>query len=287
MILETHDIQSYQMAKWPVRNAATDQPASLAGLLRDEMAEVSRFDHVINVAPEEHSVLSLAAKASSLIIPYVPEQKVDSSISTVEEMAMRDGWGEWYRGMTRLPLLLVGDAHVANREAGEWFISQVYKPYLQPKGIALAIAGKLSTALFERFENEPCIMFTGYVSDLTTLRALCDVCVLPDRRGTGISIKTLETFAESGAFVATTVALRGLGTAVDALRRFDDPNAFAEEILRLLNNPKARAISREQARTVYERVAGAEKFKQKWDTILSENEKIKAHSLEKSVYDAV
>ena len=269
MILETHDIQSYQMAKWPLRNAATDEPAGLSSLLRDEMAEVSRFDHVINVAPEEHSVLSLSAKASSLIIPYVPDQKIDASVLTVEQMAIRDGWGEWYRDIERMPLLLVGDSHVANREAGEWFLSEVYKPYLQPKGIVLSIAGKLSTALFERFENEPSIMFTGYVKDLSTLRALSEVCVLPDRRGTGISIKTLETFAESGAFVATTVALRGLGKAADNLPRFDDPKAFAEEIIRLLGDLGARQLSGEQAREVYEHVAGPEKFQQQWDAILS------------------
>lgn len=270
MILETHDIQSYQMVNWPLRNAGTDQPAKLGDLLGDEMAEVSRYDHVINVAPEEHAVLSLAAKSSTLIIPYVPKNEMNSSIFTVEQMAAENGWGEWYKDMKRIPLLLVGDAHAANLEAGEWFITEVFRPYLQPKGIILSVVGKLAHALFAKFEGEPYVLFTGYVHDLTTLRALSDVCVLPDQRGTGISIKALEAFAEGAAVVATNVALRGLGEPVQNMPRFDEPEAFAREVLRLLEDGEAREASRVQALAVYEAVSGLARFERHWDAILSE-----------------
>lgn len=270
-ILETHDIQSYQMAAWPVRDADTDEPASLAGLLHDEMAEVALYDHVINVAPEEHAVLSLRAKASTMVIPYVQVGKVDQSVSTVEEMADRDAWGPWYAGMKRFPVMLVGDSHQANRESGEWFVTEVYKPYLQPKGIVVAVIGKLAGALFEHFEGEPGLMFTGFVKDLVTVRALSDVCVLPDRRGTGISIKALETFADGAAFVATSTALRGLESSErNALPRFDDPKAFADQIIHLLEDAEARDASRRQARVAYEAVSGEDRFNTVWDNILAE-----------------
>lgn len=270
-ILETHDIQSYQMAAWPLRDADTGEPAGLAGLLHDEMAEMARYDHIINVAPEEHAVLSLQARASTMVIPYVQAGKVDPSVATIEQMADREGWGSWYSGMKRFPVMLVGDSHQANREAGEWFVTEVYKPYLQPKGIVVAVIGKLAGVLFERFEAEPGLMFTGFVKDLSTVRALSDVCVIPDRRGTGISIKALETFAEGAAFVATSTALRGLESGErNLLPRFDDPKAFADQIVHLLKDADARAFSRRQARAAYEAVSGEDRFNAIWDNILSD-----------------
>lgn len=52
--------------------------------------------------------------------------------------------------------------------------------------------------------------------------------------------------------------------------RFDEPEAFAREVLRLLEDGEAREASRVQALAVYEAVSGLARFERHWDAILSE-----------------
>ncbi|WP_292052405.1 MULTISPECIES: glycosyltransferase [unclassified Brevundimonas] len=270
MILETHDIQSYQMAKWPLIDARDEMPAALSSLLKDEMAEVATFDHVINVAPEEHRILSLSAKASTLLVPYIPLRKPDPAMKRISDLIPSEGWGVWYEGIDQFDLLLAGDSHPANVESAHWFIAEVYKPFLQPKGYRLAITGRLSDKMYERFEGEMGVFYAGFVKDLTTIRALSKVSVLPDRRGTGISIKTLETFQERAAFVATPVAMRGLESdVISRIPTFESAAAFANEAKRLIENPKARDALREVGRQAYESVSGEVRFNGEWQRIVT------------------
>lgn len=269
MILETHDIQSYQMAKWPVIDARNEMPAQLPSLLKDEMAEIGTFDHVINVAPEEHRILSLSARASTLLVPYIPLRKPDPAMKRISDMMQSEGWGEWYAGISQFDALLAGDSHPANVESAHWFIAEVYKPFLQPKGYNLVITGRLSDKMYERFAGESGIFYAGFVKDLTTVRALSKVSILPDRRGTGISIKTLETFQEGAPFVATSVAMRGLESeAVARIPTFDDAAAFANEVKRLVENPKARDALRQVGINAYESVSGEARFNDVWTRIV-------------------
>lgn len=268
-ILETHDIQSYQMAKWPLIDAATEQPAGLGGLLRDEFAEVGTFDHVVNVAPEEHRVLSLAAKQATLVVPYIPVRAPNATVNTVSEFRHFEGWDEWYEGIDTFDMLLAGDAHKANVESAIWFIDQVFKPYLQPLGYNLVITGRLSQHLFQSYEGTNGIFFAGFVKDLTTVRALSKVSLLPDQRGTGISIKTLETFQEGAPYVATSVAIRGLQSEqIQELETFDEAESYAEEIKRLLKSKAARDVVSTAGRAAYLSVCGEALFNEKWRDIL-------------------
>lgn len=270
MILETHDIQSYQMAKWPVIDARDEMPAALSSLLKDEMAEIGTFAHVINVAPEEHRILSLAAKASTLLVPYIPSRQPNPDFKRISDMIQSEGWGDWYRDIDTFDILLAGDSHPANVESAHWFIAEVYKPYLQTKGYNLAITGRLGDKMYERFSGEPGIFYAGFVKDLTSVRALSKVSILPDRRGTGISIKTLETFQEAAPFVATSVAMRGLESDVVArIPTFDDPAEFAGEVVRLLTQPKAREALRQTGPLAYESVSGETRFNAEWQRIVA------------------
>lgn len=268
-ILETHDIQSYQMAKWPLVDARDEMPAGLAGLLRDEMAEIGTFDYVINVAPEEHRIISLSAKESALLVPYIPSRKPNPAMKRISDMVASEGWGEWYQGIDTFDLLLAGDSHPANVESAHWFMNEVYKPHLKRLGKRLVITGRLSDKLYESFAGLECVFYAGFVNDLTTIRALSKVSILPDRRGTGISIKTLETFEEGAAFVATSVAMRGLESeAVERIPTFDSGPEFAAEIIRLLNSTKAREAMKAVGLEAYESVSGQERFNAEWRRIV-------------------
>lgn len=269
-VLETHDIQSYQMASWPVLDRASMTPESLPRLLSAEMARIERYDHIVNVAPEEHTVLSTWAKSASLITPYIPLQTPSQIHATVSEMADAAGWSEWYTGIQRFQLLMVGDSHPANIASSRTFIEDVFVPYLQERGYFLCVAGKLGLKLYEELGDIPYIFYPGFVGDLPMLRMLSDITILPDRRGTGISIKTLEAFANGSPFVATTVALRGLSDRLPAdVRPIDETAEMAAEIIRLIENPELMAQRAEASRRAYEAVASDRQFDQAWNAIMS------------------
>ncbi|AUN33964.1 glycosyltransferase family 4 protein [Niveispirillum cyanobacteriorum] len=273
MVLETHDIQSYQMVNWPLINDATGQPETLSTMLASEFDQVRRFDYVVNVAPDEHAVLSLVNPRSRLITPYLPQELIaqPNCYSAISEIAKAWNLDHHYQGLTTFDLLLVGDRHPANCEAGLWFMRDVFIPHLVPMGFSLAIVGKLSDALHERFGAIPGVFYMSVVKDLKTIRSLSHVSVLPDQRGTGISIKTLESFASGMAFAATSVAVRGLADRLPFnLIINDDAEGFAQRLKELVCNKEARQQCADMARRCYDTVSGEGKFFMFWMEILND-----------------
>lgn len=268
-ILETHDIQSYQMVTWPLRNDATQEPDDIQALLASEMAAVRRYDHIVNLAPEEHMILSIANPSSSLVTHYLPEIKQTGQYATVDAMARALRWDESYYGMQRFDLLLAADSHLANRESGAWFINEVFKNRLAPHGVSLAIVGRLSQALHAELGTLPYVYYVGFVDDLDSVKALSNIIVLPDRRGTGMSIKTLEAFASGKPFVGTSVAYRGLrGRIPVECQAYDEPEEMAHEIMRILSDKTHYAARERLAHECYRAVASKERFAATWDAAI-------------------
>lgn len=269
-ILESHDIQSYQMVAWPLLNEATGQPEPLSDLLAQEMAMVRRFDYVVNVAPEEHNILRTANPRAALVTPYLPERKQEGKFKAVWDMAYQLQLHESYREINEFDLLVVGDSHPANRESAVWFVKDVFEPFLAPLNINLALVGRLSDAVHDAVGAVPHLFYLGFVDDLESVRALSRLAVLPDRRGTGISIKSLEAMASGMPFVATSVALRGVRDRLPSnLPAYDEPAEMAEAIKELLLSKEALNSAGRLARECYLNVAGKEQFDAAWGEILN------------------
>jgi hypothetical protein len=282
-ILETHDIQSYQMVKWPLINEATGQPENISSLLREEMAAVARYDHVINVAPQEHAILCTANHRASLVTPYLPETKKNQRFKVVRDMAYALDLHESYRYLDHFDLLIVGDAHPANQESVLWFIREVFNPYLAEKAINLVLVGNISNAIYNVVGETPHLFYLGFVEDLEEVKSLSKLVILPDKRGTGISIKTLEAMASGMPFVATGIALRGLRDRLPAdLPAYDEPIAMADAINAVIRRPDLLAGMAAVSRECYGRVAGKAQFSQAWDKILLEVLPAPRNRLEKS-----
>jgi len=269
-ILETHDIQSYQMAAWPLINEAKGKPDGLPDLLELELKTVRKFDHVVNVSREEHLILSTANNKSSLVTPYLPVLQRQSRFNTVWEMAHAENLDDSLKTFGSFDLLLMGDSHVANRESAIWFVKEVFKPYLSPLGMHLAMVGRLSEVVHQEVGAVPFLFYLGFVDDLETIKALSKIAVLPDRRGTGISIKTLEAFASGMPFVGTSVAFRGLREHLPAaLETYDEPRGLADAIIHAVGDPERLAAMSALARQCYDAVASKKRFDDAWDNILS------------------
>jgi hypothetical protein len=271
-ILETHDIQSIQLRARPLRNSTNEAIEPIDALLRDEFREISAYDHVVNVAPNEHAILSLANPRATMITPYVSVGSIEQAANALDGInALVDAWGldPIYRNETRFDLLLIGDSHNANVDSAIWFLERIYRPSFQAIGIKLAIAGRLSDALHERFGAQANVFYLGFVPDPRAIRSLCDIAVLPDTKGTGISIKALETFSMGQAFVATTHSVRGFGSRLPP----DFPSArsegeFRDQISELLANKEQLTARGAIARSTYELLSDSASFHDAWDKIL-------------------
>ncbi|MCQ0990303.1 glycosyltransferase family 4 protein [Jiella marina] len=123
-----------------------------------------------------------------------------------------------------------------NRVGLDWFVNEV-APHL-PNDITVAIAG--------RFDGGPPaapanIRYVGRVPDAQAFVRASRVLALATRGGTGVQLKTIETFEEGMPAVATPAALRGIGRIPANVRTADDARGFANELAALVRAERAGA----------------------------------------------
>lgn len=103
-----------------------------------------------------------------------------------------------------------------------WFLESVV-PRL-PAGLAIRIAGRVPQDVTSRFAN---VEFVGRVEDATAFVGSAKVIPLISRAGTGVQLKTLETFELGLPTVATSRAVRGIRRIPANCMVADTPEAFA------------------------------------------------------------
>ena len=113
-----------------------------------------------------------------------------------------------------------------NRAGLDWFIEEVV-PHL-PADLSIAIAG--------RFDGKPPktpanVRFAGRVDDAQAFVRGSRVIALATKGGTGVQLKTIETFEEGLPAVATSAALRGVDRLPENVRVAEDPADFAAALL--------------------------------------------------------
>ncbi|MEJ5021336.1 glycosyltransferase family 4 protein [Ochrobactrum vermis] len=113
-----------------------------------------------------------------------------------------------------------------NRIGLEWFLREV-KPHL-PDDISIAIAGNTPADLIAAWSG---VNFVGKVPDATAFVESGALVPLISRAGTGVQLKTIETFELGMPSVATTHSVRGIGNVPDNCSIADDPQAFAAAII--------------------------------------------------------
>jgi glycosyltransferase involved in cell wall biosynthesis len=268
-ILESHDIQSYNLSRRPLTNPATGAPEPLSRLMASEMASVAKFDHVVSIVPEEDAVFSLFNPRTTLITPYIPKLEPTTRYKSVAELAAAVGLHESYQHVDRFDLLFVGDSHQNNVIAGRWLLEEVFKPFLLQSGCSLAICGRISERLFQEFEGLASVFFLGFVEDLASVYELSRLVLLPDRVGTGISIKALEALAAGKPVIATPSAVRGFHARLPSdFRTHKDADEFARAVLAgRRSDDQLRALT-DLSRRSYAKIASREAVERGWDEVL-------------------
>lgn len=126
-----------------------------------------------------------------------------------------------------------------NRVGLDWFVEEVVP--LLPADMTIAIAG--------RFEGRPPaapenVVFAGRVPDAQAFVRGSRVIALATQGGTGVQLKTIETFEEGLPAVATGAALRGVDIVPENVRVANDAPAFAAALAAMVADERAGIVGR-------------------------------------------
>ncbi|SCD25600.1 hypothetical protein BR141012304_21142 [Brucella inopinata] len=116
-----------------------------------------------------------------------------------------------------------------NRIGLEWFLHEV-KPLL-PQDISIAIAGSTPADLIAAW---PGVNFVGKVPDATAFVEAGALIPLISRAGTGVQLKTIETFELGMPSVATSHSVRGISQVPANCTIANNPSDFAAAVIKQL-----------------------------------------------------
>jgi glycosyltransferase involved in cell wall biosynthesis len=149
-------------------------------------------------------------------------------------------------GREPFTLLFLGSfRHLPNVEALQWFLKEVFpKIRVAEPRAKLVIVGSDPPPRHSLRDAEA-IEMIGFVEDVREPLARYAVFVCPILAGSGIRVKLLEAFAAGIPVVSTRVGAEGLADKDGEICGLaDDPAAFAEHTVRLLQNAaEAEALS--------------------------------------------
>lgn len=141
----------------------------------------------------------------------------------------------------------------ANFDAVEYFLREIF-PLIRAKSpeVKLYITGSTKNVPLEKLPAQQGVIFTGYLPDVRSRVAETWLNVVPLRIGGGTRLKILESMALGTPVVSTSKGAEGLNVHPgEDILIADSPEAFANAVLRLLNNAALRArLSSAGRRTV-------------------------------------
>lgn len=175
--------------------------------------------HVFTLADTDQPELGLGpSRASTLpLVTAVETPPAPSPRKPVHDVGMIGSW-TW----------------AANRAGLDWFLGEIV-PRL-PADVSIAIAGGLGDPPQRLPAN---VSLLGRVPDARDFVRSVRVVPLISRTGTGVQLKTIETFEMGLPAVATANALRGIATVPANCVPADDPADFAAALIKLVSRSRA------------------------------------------------
>ena len=129
-----------------------------------------------------------------------------------------------------------------NVEGVLWFVSEIW-PLVRRKrpDARFRIAGRRPRASILALHGHDGIEVLGEIADPLPRLAEATICISPVQAAAGMQNKLLDYFRAGKAVVATRAANEGIGAPPGrAIRLANQPEDFAAQIIRLLNNPAER-----------------------------------------------
>lgn len=199
-----------QTARNPLTRFLFARDERLLARLERNLCTASSF--VFTLADADRKGLGLTADTPSTTLPLVTSVTPPAgpvSRKTVYDAGMIGSW-TW----------------TANRAGLDWFLAEVVP--LLPQDFRIAIAGDTGA---DKPAAEGNVSFLGRVPDAREFVRSCSVIPLVSRTGTGVQLKTIETFEMGLPSVATGNALRGIARPPANCIHADDPQTFAAALI--------------------------------------------------------
>jgi len=140
---------------------------------------------------------------------------------------------------TKKDMMFVGGFnHKPNVDGVKWFIEYVW-PLIskQIPDVKFYIVGSNAPPEIRALSSDE-IVIKGFISDseLSELYQSCRICIVPLRFGAGVKGKTIEAMYNKIPIVSTAIGIEGLSNIKDCITAYDDPQEFADEVIRLYSN---------------------------------------------------
>ena len=203
-----------------------------ARMLRFEGRTLARFDRVLVVSSADRQTLHRLYPGRLSAPVSLVSTGVDTEYFTPAPDATRPRHLVFTGSMDWLP-----------NEDGILFFCRDILPRIRraEPDVSLSIVGRSPAAAVRRLAEDPAIEVTGRVDDVRPHMASAGVYIVPLRVGGGTRLKIFEAMAMAKAVVSTTVGAEGLpATPGRDLLLADEPGAFAEAVVGLMRNERAR-----------------------------------------------
>ncbi|MDX8522175.1 glycosyltransferase [Mesorhizobium dulcispinae] len=183
--------------------------ARLLEVMEERLCRAARF--VFTLAEEDRAALGVASDDRSAVLPLVTraEAPTKKGPRRIDCDAALIGTWTWQ----------------PNRIGLDWFLTKVV-PHLRPD-FRIRIAGNMPSGVASA---HPGVQFVGRVPDAQAFVRGGAVIPLISTAGSGVQLKTIETFELGLPSVATGRSLRGIGYQPQNCVVTDDPVAFASAL---------------------------------------------------------
>lgn len=189
--------------------------------------------HVFTLAEADRTELGVDRPGRSTALPLVTS--VEPPQASPERKPVYD-------------LGLIGSwTWAANRAGLDWFLEKVI-PHL-PTDFSIAVAGDTGGPV----AAPASVTFLGRVPDAREFVRSARIIPLVSRTGTGVQLKTIETFEMGLPAVATENALRGIADIPANCVKAEDPGAFAKALVEQIAKSRAGQLADADGRGFHER----------------------------------
>ena len=217
------------------------------------------FDHSFLVSPKE------AEDFRALVSTENPVSSINNGIDMETFTPSREPYEP-----NRLAFVGAMD-YFANVETMVYFVREIL-PFIQqalPEVILYIVGSKPSPEIGRLAEHQSNIIVTGFVDDIQPYVKKAAAFVAPMRIGRGINNKILESMAMGVPVVSSSIGFEGIpGVPGEDLFVEDEPEAFARQVVRLMQEPDLRRQLSLRGRQVVESHCAWESNLKNLETIL-------------------
>ena len=268
IVLETHDMITELMDIHGIPRFVTAKPDSKMLRWSDETKLLKLANHCIALSADDFLQIAPEAHGSCLVQPPAPTL-LPTSRSWAEIVAAHapKGWSTNAKASDTFDILIWGSWHDNNVRSAIWFFEEVYPRLKEHKRLRIGLAGQIVTGLSNKMRVSDQIILMPDVDNIADILIRTILPVIPDREGTGISIKVMDAVALRTSFVATPVALRGIELKGVGYGGASDAVAMVTDIDTLLLSYKARQTRKTVAGKIAARNYSQTDFDHQWQQI--------------------